>query len=372
MTRAQVLPATPEGIDAAARLLREGEVVGMPTETVYGLAAAASDERALARVFAVKERPTFDPLIVHVDAPAPDRALDALAAAGLVRADALEPAARARVEALAGAFWPGPLTLVLPRGARVPDLVTAGLDTVGVRAPRHPLARALIRAAGTPLAAPSANRFGRISPTTTEAVLAELGDRIPAVLDGGPSEVGLESTVVAVAPDGALTLLRPGGVPEDDVARVAGAPVARAATTSAPGRPQASPGALESHYAPARPLVLLPAAVADLDPTQRDALRARAAPHRTLGLLAFRDERAGERLRALTGREVTARTLSPSGDLAEAARGLFATLRALDGLDVDLLLAEPCPVETGLGHAIADRLRRAAAPRRGDSAATRP
>ncbi|MCO5167299.1 MAG: L-threonylcarbamoyladenylate synthase [Planctomycetes bacterium] len=363
MTTTVLLPATPEGVAEAARLLRAGHPVGMPTETVYGLAAPCFDEAALARVFEAKERPTFDPLIVHVDAPGAP-ALDALAAAGLVRPDALEAPARARVEALAAAFWPGPLTLVLPKDPRVPDLATAGLATVGVRAPRHPVARALLRAAGTPLAAPSANRFGRISPTTAADVLAELGGRVAAVLDGGPAEVGLESTVVAVAPDGAVTLLRPGGVPAEEVARVAGVAPARAAPPR-PGQGLAAPGALESHYAPARPLALLPAPVAALTAAQADALLAPAAGARAVGLLAFADPGAGERLAALVGRPVVARTLTATGDLAEAARGLFAALRALDAAEVDLLLAEPCPVEAGLGHAIADRLRRAAAPRPG-------
>lgn len=356
-----LLPPSPAGIAEAARLLRAGQAVGLPTETVYGLAAACFDEAALARVFAAKERPTFDPLIVHVDAPAAP-VVDALAAAGLVRAAALDPLARARVEALAAAFWPGPLTLVLPKDPRVPDLATAGLPTVGVRAPRHPVARALIRAAGTPLAAPSANRFGRISPTTAAAVLAELAGRIPAVLDGGPAEVGLESTVVAVAEDGALTLLRPGGVPPEDLARVAGVTPTRAAAPR-PGAGLAAPGTLDSHYAPGRPLTLLPAPVAALTPAQGDAARAAAAGASAVGLLAFADAGAGERLAALVGRPVVARTLSPTGDLAEAARGLFAHLRALDEAEVDLLLAEPCPVEAGLGHAIADRLRRASAVR---------
>lgn len=357
-----MLPPTEEGIAEAARLLLAGDVVGVPTETVYGLAAAAFDPRALARVFAAKDRPTFDPLIVHVDAPAAGGALAALAACGLVDPRALGPAARARVEALAGAFWPGPLTLVLPRDARVPDLVTAGLPSVGVRAPRHAVARALIRAAGMPLAAPSANRFGRISPTTAEAVLTELGDRIPAVLDGGPCEVGLESTVLRVEADGALTLLRPGGVAPEELERVAGAHVGRGERPS-PAGGLASPGTLESHYAPGRPLAVLPAAVRDLTPEQVAQVWRDVASARALGLLAFADEGAGAHLAALLERPVLARTLSPTGDLAEAARTLFAALRDLDRADVDLLLAEPCPVGTGLGHAIRDRLRRASAPR---------
>lgn len=193
---AELLQPTAENLARAGEALRRGELVGMPTETVYGLAGNALDAEAVARIFAVKERPTFDPLIVHV---APElRGLDAFGEAELVDVAALDGDARTHIEALISRFWPGPLTLVLPRGARVPDLVTSGLATVAVRMPRHPVAQALIRAAQRPLAAPSANRFGRISPTSAADVQAELGDRIGLILDGGSSEVGVESTVLAI------------------------------------------------------------------------------------------------------------------------------------------------------------------------------
>jgi len=326
-----------EGVERAAELLRAGGIVAIPTETVYGLAAVAFDEHAIARVFAVKERPTFDPLIVHLGDPALDAVVDL---------DRMSDAARRTANALTTAFWPGPLTLVLPRGAQIPDLVVSGLDTVAVRMPRHPLALSVIRAAGAPLAAPSANRFGRISPTSAADVLAELGDRIPLVVDGGPCAVGVESTVVAIGDRGELTLLRPGGIPPEAIERVAGTTPRWAAAGGAP----ASPGMLPSHYAPRKRLLLLgPGPLPQLG----DA--------RTLGLLAFSgdEQEAAAALAARTGRAVVARVLSPAGDLEQAARGLFAALRWLDASPAEVLVAEPVP-GGGLGHAIRDRLARAA------------
>jgi L-threonylcarbamoyladenylate synthase len=305
----EVLAPTADQLARAAARLRAGEVVAIPTETVYGLAGAAFDERALARIFAAKDRPTFDPLIVHV------LELDAPGVVG-----PLAPRQRAAAERLARAHWPGPLTLVLPRGPRVPDLATAGLPTVAVRSPRHPVARALVAAVG-PLAAPSANRFGRISPTSAADVVAELGDRVELVVDGGPCAVGLESTIVAVGEDGELTLLRPGGV----------------AVEARPGGPEVrAPGMLPSHYAPHKPLVFLGA----------------SAPAGRVALLAFDP--------ATAARVAAVRTEVLGLDLEAAARRLFAALRALDACDADVIVAEPCPSRAGLGHAIADRLERAA------------
>jgi L-threonylcarbamoyladenylate synthase len=329
----RIVAPTPENLRACAAALGRGELVGMPTETVYGLAGAAFDAAALAKIFAAKDRPIFDPLIVHLPATG-------LATPGVI--GALAPAQRRAAEALAARFWPGPLTLVLPRGGAVPDLATSGLPTVAVRRPRHPVAQALLEAAG-PLAAPSANRFGRISPTTAADVAAELAGRgVDLVLDGGPCAIGVESTIVAVAEDGSLVLLRPGGVPTAEL----GAPVASAAA----GR-IAAPGMLATHYAPRKPLALLPAPVAELG-----VAPAGVPPH--AGLLAFAPG-AGERFAALTGAAVVVETLD-GADLAAAARGLFAALRRLDASAAEALFAEPCPSRAGLGHAIADRLARAA------------
>ena len=326
----------PIGTDIAhaAELLRAGDVVGMPTETVYGLAAVAFDERAVVKVFEVKGRPSFDPLIVHLGSAA-----ELGRVADLTGLDARE---RERVLLLAAGFWPGPLTLVLPKVAAVPDLVTSGLDTVAVRVPAHPMAQALIQAAGAPLAAPSANPFGYVSPTRPEHVAQQLGHGVPYVLDGGPCDVGVESTILA-APRAdtasAWTVLRDGGLSREALEQTLGVTLADA--TRAVGRAEspAAPGQLESHYAPRTPLRFgaLPELV-------RDAGSAR------VHVIAFREAPPG----------LSADVLSPSGDLAEAARRLFALMRRADTLGAELILAERVP-DHGLGRAINDRLQRASA-----------
>jgi len=308
-------------LDRALALLRAGNVVGLPTETVYGLAADALQPEAVARIFSIKQRPFFDPLIIH----AADRA-------GLAPYVTHWPEAALRV---AEAFWPGPLTLILPKRPLIPDLVTSGLPFVAVRVPAHPLAQALLRAYGRPLAAPSANRFGRISPTTAAAVREELGEAVPLVLDGGPCLVGLESTIVAF-PDAGPTLLRAGGISVEALEAVVG-PV-RLAKREAEAA--AAPGQLPQHYAPRTPLRVV-AAGEDVPAPER----ARAAflgwgPGVAEGFAA-------------------ARNLSPAESFAEAAVNLFAFLRELDGAGVERIYAQRLP-ERDLGRAINDRLARAA------------
>ena len=312
------------GITGAAAALMSGRLVGMPTETVYGLAALATDADAVLRIFAAKGRPSFDPLIVHV--------ADAEQAWTVA-----EPTPRARL--LAAACWPGPLTLVLRRRACIPDAVTSGLETVGVRVPAHPLALELIRASG-PLAAPSANPFGRISPTTAAHVRDQLGDAVATVVDGGPCAVGIESTVPC--PDPQPLILRPGGLSRERLEDLLGEPVAvadrqqRAGSLALPAAGLQAPGMLASHYAPRCPLVL------------RDGIWPTDS---ALGLLAFTgvDLPPGRRVEIL----------SQAGDLAEAARELFAALRRLDASGVPGIVAELVPA-TGLGLGINDRLIRAA------------
>ncbi|MCE5328079.1 MAG: threonylcarbamoyl-AMP synthase [Planctomycetaceae bacterium] len=306
-------------ISRAAGILRAGGVVAFATETVYGLGANVFDTEAVARVFEIKGRPRFDPLIAHVS--------DRRQARSLV---ACFPKVARK---LARRFWPGPLTLVLPKSDRVPDIVTAGLPTVAVRMPDHPAALALIREAGVPLAAPSANPFGRASPTTAEHVRQQLGGDVELVLDGGPCRVGIESTVVSLV-EGKPALLRAGGVAVEDIEAVVG-PVLR--PTSAPNHP-AAPGQLPQHYAPRTPLALY---ANDLHPV---------TGQRT-GLLSFRG-------RSVSLGFAAVEVLSPYGDLEEAAANLFAALHRLDALGLDLILADPVP-DTGLGLAINDRLRRA-------------
>jgi L-threonylcarbamoyladenylate synthase len=307
-------------IAQAARLILEGGLVAFPTETVYGLGGDATNERAVAAIFEAKGRPHFNPLISHV--------LDAGEARRLVRWNQT-------ADKLAARFWPGPLTLVLPRAKDSPIalLATAGLDTVAVRAPAHPLAQALIRAVGRPLAAPSANRSGAVSPTRAEHVAESLGDRVKMILDGGPCAVGLESTVLDLTTD-APTLLRPGGATREAIEAVIG-PIALSEAIPSGNSARKSPGPLESHYAPARPVRLGATTIAAEE-----------------GLLAFGPD-------VPAGAMVTL-NLSPGGDLGEAAANLFAMLRALDRPDIGRIAVMPIP-ETGLGRAINDRLRRAAA-----------
>lgn len=305
------------GIARAARLLAEGGTVALPTETVYGLAANARDGAAVARIYQAKGRPSFNPLIVHC--------ADMAAAARIGRLEG-------EAEALARAFWPGPLTLVVPlrADAGIAGIVTAGLDSVGLRVPAHKLAQAVLRESGLALAMPSANASGRISPTTAAHVLdpeGGLAGRIAAVLDGGACPVGVESTIIGWR-DGAAVLLRPGGIAAEAVEAVLGHPLAPAAVG---GKAPDSPGQLLSHYAPAAPV----------------RLDAQAA-------------RAGETLIGF-GPVAGDLTLSATGDLAEAAARLFDTLREADRRGLPIAVA-PIPAQ-GLGLAINDRLARAAAPR---------
>ncbi len=306
------LLATEDGIARAAEILRAGGLVAMPTETVYGLAGDARSERAVAEIFAAKGRPRFNPLIVH---------LADLAA--VERYAVLSDQARA----LAEAFWPGPMTLVLPlrEESGLSALVSAGLSTVAIRLPAHPVARALISAFGGPVAAPSANPSGKVSPTTAAHVHAGLAGRIAAVLDGGACAVGVESTILALDPP---QLLRAGGVASEAVEALLGLSLAQGGSAEKP----TAPGQLLSHYAPDAPV--------------------------RLNVTAPRAEELYIGFGAVTG---AALSLSERGDLVEAAANLFATLRAADAYQRPIAFA-PIP-EEGLGRAINDRLRRAAAPR---------
>jgi L-threonylcarbamoyladenylate synthase len=302
MTKTRVLPSTDETITEAARLILTGEPVAVPTETVYGLAADATNPEAVARVYEAKGRPGFNPLIVHVP--------DIAAAEAIGEFDHM-------ARSLAALHWPGPLTLVVPLqpSSRIASIVTAGLPSIGLRVPAHPTIQALLRATGRPLAAPSANASGSISPTRAEHVLKSLGGRIPLIIDGGATERGIESTIVA-ATGGRLRLLRPGPI-EVNAERVAGAAIE-------------APGQLAGHYAPAKPLRLDATSAADDE-----------------FLIGF-------------GAVTSEVSLSPSGDLVEAAARLFDLLHLADASPRARIAVAPIP-EEGLGIAINDRLRRAAA-----------
>jgi len=318
----------------AADTIRSGGLVAVPTETVYGLAANALDAAAVARIFEAKERPLYDPVIVHV-AGADD--LDRVAA------DA-PPLARD----LCARFWPGPLTLVLPRGGAVPDVVAAGGPTVAVRCPAHRIARALIRAAGVPIAAPSANRFGHTSPTDARHVLDDLAGRIDLVVDGGPCEVGVESTVLDLTSD-PPAVLRPGGVPIEALAAVVPGVVERR-QAAPPTAELPSPGMLERHYAPRTPLWLVEGGVERLIAL---AVEQSAAGLRVAVIVADED------LEAARAASLEATSLGPAGSAEGVARALFAALRRLEDAGFDLLVVRAFPRQ-GLGAAVHDRLTRAA------------
>jgi L-threonylcarbamoyladenylate synthase len=340
MSATITLKADAAGVAAAAAMLAAGQLVAFPTETVYGLGGDAMDERAVARIFAAKGRPPEDPLIVHL-ADVADLPLVTLA---------LAPAAAL----LAGRLWPGPLTMILPRGPAVPRSVTAGRETVAVRVPAHPLARALIAAAGRPIAAPSANRFGHTSPTSAAHVLADLDGRIDAVLDGGPATIGVESTVIDMSGP-TPTLLRPGGVSLELLRELLGAVAVGGRAAESGG--QIAPGLLERHYAPESALWLCVGEAGACRAWLRARAAAQLAAGRRVGLLVPDEDAA-----ALADLGADCEPLGPAADHAAIARRLYAALRALDARRPDLILARDMG-EGGIALAIRDRLTRAAAGR---------
>lgn len=331
-------------VDHAVAALSAGEVVALPTETVYGLAADATRPEAVTKIFEAKERPFFDPLIVHL----PEQ--------NWLGRIAQQDDVFVLVEDLVQTFWPGPLTLVLPRWSIVPDIVTSGLDTVAIRMSAHPVFRDVVRAFGRPVAAPSANRFGRISPTSADDVMKELGGRIPLIVDGGATTHGIESTIVKVEQD-RLIILRAGPITREDLEAFASVEIGYPASTVE------APGQLASHYAPRTPLIL----------EQRPfGLGGDNTPEGSeLAKISFQSERNDEerRVGVLAWKRpsfpidcAAMEVLSESGDLREAAATLFAKMRRLDEAELDFIVAEPVP-EVGLGVAIMDRLRKAAAVR---------
>ncbi len=320
---ARIYTASDENISLLSEKLLAGEIVAVPTETVYGLAANAFDESACAEIFRAKGRPSFDPLIVHLP----------------LGYDLAEIAVETPlVSRLAPLFWPGPLTLVLRKKSDIPDIVTAGLDSVAVRVPRHPVFQRLLQTCNLPLAAPSANPFSYVSPTTAHHVQQNLGDRIPHILDGGPCEIGLESTILDIRDPERPTLLRPGGIPVEQLARATGLEIRL--PDSAPA--EIMPGQLKKHYSPKSACRLFP---------RLDIADAEKSPDRAF--LFFR------RPAASGNPPPNVFWLSETGDDAEAARRLFGILREIDSREFATLHAELAP-PAGLGRAINDRLHRAA------------
>lgn len=313
----KIYSASDENIQKAAELIRSGGLVAFPTETVYGLGADGLNASAAAGIFEAKKRPFFDPLILHI--------------AGMDRLFTIAEDPDSHILALAEKFWPGPLTIVVKKKQHVPDIVTSGLDTVAVRMPDHPVAKRLIELSGTPIAAPSANRFGSISPTSADHVARQLHDSGGMILDGGECHVGIESTIIAASGEG-ITLLRPGGIPVEAIEEAAKTRVTHPGNFSSP----AAPGQLPYHYSPEKPVHLVDRITEDIPGT---------------GLLFFRKPH-------FTYPPERSLVLSESGDLREAAANLFAHLHRLDSMDIKTIYAERVP-EKGLGLGIMDRLTKA-------------
>jgi L-threonylcarbamoyladenylate synthase len=310
-----------EAIHEAAKIIQKGGIVAFPTETVYGLGADAFNPLAIARVFEAKRRPYFDPLIVHVANPRDVKKL------------AREIPSNAKK--LTEKFWPGPLTLVLLKEEEIPDIVTAGLPSVAIRMPDHPMALSLIKRSRCPIAAPSANPFGYLSPTTADHVREQLGDQVDLILDGGPCPVGVESTIVSFLEE-EPRLLRAGGISLEEIEAIIG----KVEVTQIEKDRPSAPGMLPRHYAPRTPIIL------DWDEKNLGLYK-----NKNIGLLAFQRPKDNLRFHSVE-------VLSKKGDMREAAANLFAAIRRLDAMKLDLILAEPVP-EIGLGRAIMDRLRRA-------------
>ncbi len=311
--------STPEQIALAAKHIQEGKLVAFPTETVYGLGANALDANAVARIFELKERPSFDPLIVHI--------------ARLEDIEQLTSTHDERVYQLAELFWPGPLTMILPKSSIVPDIVTSGLETVGIRMPGHPIAQELIRLAGCPIAAPSANKFGQLSPTKAHHVQKQLPD-VDYLLDGGQSDVGIESTIIRLNNKG-FEILRHGIITKEEIEKV----LPYHALSEEEQNNIVSPGMLKSHYSPGKPIYI------QSEKTIQHTDRSKA------GILSF----CGSDITGYQQVEI----LSPEKDLKTAAVNLFAAIHRLEDSDVSYIIAEQVP-ETGIGIAIMDKLRKAA------------
>jgi len=314
-----IYPAKETFIHKAAQALQQGNVVAFPTETVYGLGANALNAEAVAKIFEIKQRPFFDPLIVHVDSR--DMVQQVVATLPDIAILCMD------------AFWPGPLTLVLPKSNNIPEIVTAGLDTVAVRMPQHDVAQKLIHASGVPIAAPSANPFGYLSPTTAEHVAKQLGDKVEIILDGGQCPVGVESTIIKIERDN-ITLLRHGGIPVEDIESVAGkVNIIQHTHVEAPGQ-------LPYHYAPKTKIVL----IKDITNIPDDS---------SCAIILYKK-------RDLPFKNIHTMYLSDNGDMRQVAANLFTCLHALDAMKLAVIYAEEIP-EVGLGQAIMDRLKKAQA-----------
>lgn len=354
----KIFDPTPAKIKDCASALFRGEVVAFPTETVYGLGASIAQEKGVLKIFETKKRPTFDPLIVHV-------ALKKASFRELSDWDLIDHQAMSDTEVIVAdqlikAFWPGPLTIILPKLESVSDLITSGLPTVGIRMPNHPVALQLIQSLGEAICAPSANLFGRVSPTQASHVIEELGEKIYGILDGGTCSVGVESTVVKISPQGIIHILRPGGVSPERLAIAS--PQSKIETTyehtAAIAHPKLgllSPGSTKSHYQPRTKVVALQQFL-----SQQNSLSNPSKPHKIAFLFCEKkDSEYLSQIQNIAGAEVVFEYLSKTGNADEAAQNLFSTLRSLDQKNLDRIVAEIPTHEDGLWWAIRDRLTRA-------------
>jgi L-threonylcarbamoyladenylate synthase len=373
----RIQPPDAAGIHAAIELLQAGEVVALPTETVYGLAGNALREEALTKIFRTKERPVFDPLIVHVpfemdELQSEDRGkiwLQRLDALDLIDTSQIPEKVLSRLMDLFKAFWPGPLTVVLPKTSKVPDLATSGLPSVALRMPNHPVFQSVLRGCGFPLAAPSANRFGRISPTTARNVEQELGNRIQLILDGGACEIGVESTIIKLSEDGVFDLMRPGKITDMDIAKVIrDIPRRREVSiTNIEGgaesvpTPMEAPGTLASHYAPTKKLYMMPKPWARLNADELYRARILFENKSKVEILCLSPLKPDLLiiLEQAFKKKLAVRNFSQTGELEDVAHHLFRTMREADASPSEVLLVEPPVKIEGFGHAIYDRLYRA-------------
>ncbi len=357
--KTELLSATADNLKQVAELLTQNQVVALPTETVYGLAGNAFSPEAVQRIFTAKERPSFDPLIVHVSKKilsSSDGPLKTLVDQNILSSEVLTWSFKVKIEALLQLYWPGPLTVVLPKGSAIPDEVTSGQKTVGIRCPAHALFQEVLSQVSFPLAAPSANRFGRISPTQADHVMQELEDRVPAVLDGGACSVGVESTIIQISDPFELKILRPGKISASEIETALGIKSSIHPTLGQSNQAQLAPGMLEQHYAPRKPLFLVPHSFSE---TAKSIQVINTFPIKgKVAFLAMNSVPDEIRLLAQTNRETI---LSSTGSLFEMAQKLFSEMRALDeDSEIEILVADlPAQTKEGIGAAIADRLNRA-------------
>ena len=355
----KIYSPAPDSIEKVISLLNAKEVVALPTETVYGLAGSAISNEAVEKIFKAKDRPAFDPLIVHVKAAIlthPQCPIHALVKDQILSEEILKWPQVNLIETAMKKFWPGPLTMILPRGPMIPDSVTSGQNTVGIRCPAHPIFQAVLNCLTFPLAAPSANQFGRVSPTTAQHVFQELNGRIPAILDGGPCSVGVESTIIKVEdPPFSVTLLRPGKIGLQDLQTHFGVIIESQSALGEQKQKELSPGMLDEHYAPQTPLIVIPFPFSHRE-AALEFLTGFTLDEKTafIGMSEIPPE-----IRGKSG--AIYRILSPSGALSEMAQNLFATLRELDrNLQVSTIFIDlPPDSHNGLSLAIRDRLKRA-------------